>query len=712
MYENPLIRYSVRPSVKATPQDGTEWCVSSVLEFAGHLRDLRKHSPIDPATGIDAKGGWLFCAPRKDTAGTWKQENTAPRSWIAIDLDLVDKDGNPIPCDLSLLREWLSDRASLLWETHSHTPDSPRYRVVLFLDREIDPDHEHADACRGVIAFWRDWGIVDLTAQQDQSYCKACQGMYSPPRGRDYLSVVDSVRVCADQLIDKGRAHDDEDDLTLPTVSEPDAVKLPEYAPVHATEDALTRQAQRIAESALQTLGATPKGQRHPACLKAGRTIGGLVGGGFLDPSVLDQLRQVAQSLAVDREEVRDFTRAVIDAFHEGQGKPIDLRSDPQWVRKVRRTSHAQTHSAPPVPDYVGQDAGAWTDSEVPPPPEPEPSREPPSLFDGLHTLPEYLQHRGGRRLRTGIESLDKALGGGFPNGLHVVGGLSGLGKTALAIEVALGVVKAGGRVLYLSLEMDYHELSKRVAQRVYAQSGENLTNQQLTEKIKADPGKYEDTVWGQSAGSLRHEVANRLKIADLEFLGSAGLPAVRSVIRDFLTRCEVETPEVFPLVIVDYLQYIQQTEKRSQDRRVFMIEVAQALKAETLTGGGCVVLALSSLVRDMYYDRPCSESLKEAGEIEYTAQSVNILHYRVSSWDGVDMAQIVADKKNERVKYLTLYCTKNRSDPPTDALLDFDTTAGTITSGTAPDPYMSGTPTPPATKTKTKTAPAFNSRI
>jgi len=143
------------------------------------------------------------------------------------------------------------------------------------------------------------------------------------------------------------------------------------------------------------------------------------------------------------------------------------------------------------------------------------------------------------------------------------------------------------------------------------------------------------------------------------------------------------------------------------------MGEVAQALKAETLTANGCVVLGLSSIGREFYDRPPCSESLKEAGEIEFTAQSINILAYRFPNWDYVNMSQFFPEHKSDRIKHLALYCTKNRSDPPQDCFIDFDTAEGTVKSATAPDPYFAGSApleaTPQRGKRTARTAPNFN---
>ena len=64
----------------------------------------------------------------------------------------------------------------------------------------------------------------------------------------------------------------------------------------------------------------------------------------------------------------------------------------------------------------------------------------------------------------TGLAGLDKLLGGGYINsGLHVIGARPAIGKSALALQIALNAAKAGTRVLYISLEMDPEDCTARL---------------------------------------------------------------------------------------------------------------------------------------------------------------------------------------------------------------------------------------------------------
>jgi len=62
----------------------------------------------------------------------------------------------------------------------------------------------------------------------------------------------------------------------------------------------------------------------------------------------------------------------------------------------------------------------------------------------------------------TGYRSLDAAMGNLEPGCLYILAGRPGMGKTALALGMALNMSKAGARVFYDSLEMQSAQLGRR----------------------------------------------------------------------------------------------------------------------------------------------------------------------------------------------------------------------------------------------------------
>lgn len=75
------------------------------------------------------------------TAGRRKAENIAARDVITLDLDSI-----PTGTDIWPLFEDIYDYAVCMYSTHSHTPTSPRLRLVIPLARTISPDEYGAVA--------------------------------------------------------------------------------------------------------------------------------------------------------------------------------------------------------------------------------------------------------------------------------------------------------------------------------------------------------------------------------------------------------------------------------------------------------------------------------------------------------------------------------------------------------------------------------------
>ncbi|MFZ8810582.1 MAG: ATPase domain-containing protein, partial [Pyrobaculum sp.] len=64
------------------------------------------------------------------------------------------------------------------------------------------------------------------------------------------------------------------------------------------------------------------------------------------------------------------------------------------------------------------------------------------------------------RRVSTGIETLDKALEGGIPQGSWVVvAGEPGVGKSILCIHFAYAGLRAGDPVVYVTTEQEFRDV-------------------------------------------------------------------------------------------------------------------------------------------------------------------------------------------------------------------------------------------------------------
>lgn len=88
---------------------------------------------------------------------------------------------------------------------------------------------------------------------------------------------------------------------------------------------------------------------------------------------------------------------------------------------------------------------------------------------DAAPILLSSVETRLEQRIKTGIEELDRVLGGGIvAGGFYIIGGDPGIGKSTIALQIADRVVREGRRVVYVTAEESLGQLKMR-AQRLSA---------------------------------------------------------------------------------------------------------------------------------------------------------------------------------------------------------------------------------------------------
>lgn len=246
--------------------------------------------------------------------------------------------------------------------------------------------------------------------------------------------------------------------------------------------------------------------------------------------------------------------------------------------------------------------------------------------------------------------TLDMMLGGGFRCGkMYVLASAPGMGKTTLALQLALSISAHGNDVLYVSLDEDAHTLTLKgvsCCSRMISEE-DALTMWQLRDADREDCiqtlTKWQLVTLEQAWESYAVQAA-RLKFID------------RPTSMDELERI-VSTHKRLtgntPFVILDSLKLLRQSENQrglslsDQDRenvaRLKSLAVQRQLP----------LLVLSSVNFASYYVGVSLESLKHAGSIEHTADVVLVLH----PWKCIPMAETMA----KDVREMTLSCVKNR---------------------------------------------------
>lgn len=231
--------------------------------------------------------------------------------------------------------------------------------------------------------------------------------------------------------------------------------------------------------------------------------------------------------------------------------------------------------------------------------------------FIQLEELFERKEHVTG--VPSGFTDLDKLLAGFHPGDLVILAARPSVGKTALALNMAVNAAKAGGSVAIFSLEMGAEQLVQRVL------CAEALINLQdvRTGYLKEQDWHAIHTAMGKLA-NLDFWVDDTPSISILEVRAKA-----RRQLRD----------KKKGIIFVDYLQLMQPQNRRTENRQVEIAEISRGLK---ILGKelGVPVVALSQLSRAVEQragKRPMLSDLRESGAIEQDADIVMFIDRNTS---------------------------------------------------------------------------------
>ncbi len=221
----------------------------------------------------------------------------------------------------------------------------------------------------------------------------------------------------------------------------------------------------------------------------------------------------------------------------------------------------------------------------------------------------------------TGLTTLNEKIGGLHDSDLIILAGRPGMGKTALATNIAFNAADryrrdladgialdktVGAPVAFFSLEMSADQLATRILAEQSGISAENLRM-----------GKISREDFQQLSYASQRLAELPLYIDDTPALS---ISALRTRARRLKRRHDIG------LIVVDYLQLLQGSGRASNDNRVNEIsEISRGLKtlAKEL---GVPVIALSQLSRAVESredKRPLLSDLRESGSIEQDADMV-----------------------------------------------------------------------------------------
>ena len=246
--------------------------------------------------------------------------------------------------------------------------------------------------------------------------------------------------------------------------------------------------------------------------------------------------------------------------------------------------------------------------------------------------------------LTTGLNDLDQAISGLHKSNLIIVAGRPGMGKTALAMNIAFNAANAiysgrantqyKGAVAFFSLEMGQSELAARVLSSQARIPATSMRSGTLTDEDFLKMTQFSDAI-------------SQIPLF-IDDTPSMSVPMIRTRARRLARKYGG-----IALIVVDYLQLITSPGGKNKDNRVQELsEITRGLKmlAKELN---VPVIALSQLSRSVESrddKRPQLSDLRDSGSIEQDADIVMFTYREEYYLQNRDPSQRLSNTTNSNM--------------------------------------------------------------
>ncbi len=249
--------------------------------------------------------------------------------------------------------------------------------------------------------------------------------------------------------------------------------------------------------------------------------------------------------------------------------------------------------------------------------------------FTQLEELYNRKQHITG--VPSGFVELDYKTAGFHGSDLVLIAARPAMGKSAFALNIVTNAaVRSNVPVAIFSLEMSKEQMVNRI-----------LCSEAMVDSNKVRTGKLEEDDWTKLAGSI-----GPLSDAEIYIDDTPGISVM-----EIRAKCrKLKLEKNIGMVVIDYLQLIQGSNKRNGSREQEISEISRSLKilAKELNIPVIALSQLSRAVEQRPDHRPMLSDLRESGAIEQDADIVLFLYrddYYNKDSEKKDIAEVIIAK-------------------------------------------------------------------
>lgn len=274
-------------------------------------------------------------------------------------------------------------------------------------------------------------------------------------------------------------------------------------------------------------------------------------------------------------------------------------------------------------------------------------------------TINKFIMNKNRVIPSTGYKCFDDALGGGLFNSLYVVGGVTGLGKTSIVLNIIENLAKQNLDVLFISLEMSREELiAKSMARNVREVTDIRYKKARYLTQKDIERGNF-DT----SDSNFQKALLNYKEASKHIFIKEANYNYNTEKIREDIINHKMLKGKP-PILVLDYLQVLPCLKDYSDDKKNIDFNITELKRISREFD--IPVLVVSSINREFYKKQIDFNAFKSSGNIEFTADVVVGLQYsfmeNIGNMKDNEIIDLYKEEKIKNPRSVQTVILKNRN--------------------------------------------------